>query len=64
MARAVLRWQTSLDPVLLDVEVPDSGASRCAANCTPARGIPIVMVTAQIDNYDMVRGFRQALTIT
>jgi DNA-binding response OmpR family regulator len=46
----------SVDLVLLDVKLPDIGGFEVCRQLRARSGIPIVMVTAQIDSYDMVAG--------
>ena len=46
----------TIDLVLLDVKLPDISGFDVCRQLRARSGIPIVMVTAQIDSYDMVAG--------
>ena len=46
----------SIDLVLLDIKLPDIGGFEVCRQLRARSGVPIVMVTAQIDSYDMVAG--------
>lgn len=46
----------SIDLVLLDLKLPDIGGFEVCRRLRASSGVPIVMVTAQVDSYDMVAG--------
>lgn len=46
----------SIDLVLLDIKLPDIGGFEVCRRLRADSGLPIVMVTAQVDSYDMVAG--------
>lgn len=46
----------SIDLVLLDIKLPDIGGFEVCRRLRAGSGVPIVMVTAQVDSYDMVAG--------
>ena len=46
----------SIDLVLLDIKLPDISGFEVCRRLRARSGIPILMVTAQIDSYDMVAG--------
>ena len=46
----------SIDLVLLDIKLPDIGGFEVCRQIRAGSGVPIVMVTAQVDSYDMVAG--------
>lgn len=46
----------SIDLVLLDIKLPDVSGFEVCRRLRAQSGVPIVMVTAQIDSFDMVAG--------
>lgn len=50
------RADDSIDVVLLDIKLPDISGFEVCRRLRARSGVPIVMVTAQIDSYDMVAG--------
>ena len=53
---ALERADSSIDLVLLDLKLPDTSGFDVCRQLRASSDIPIVMVTAQIDSYDMVAG--------
>jgi len=55
-ASGVAQADDSIDLVLLDIKLPDIGGFDVCRQLRSRSGIPIVMVTAQVDAHDMVAG--------
>jgi DNA-binding response OmpR family regulator len=52
----VAQADDSIDLVLLDIKLPDIGGFDVCRQLRARSGIPIVMVTAQVDAHDVVAG--------